>query len=268
MSYQTIVLDVSDAIAKITLNQPETRNAMTAQLHVELGDAVDRVLDDQGVKAVVLTGSGGSFCSGGDIRAMQADAPVYAEDKLRFDRLHELLFRLIELPKPVIAAVDGPAFGAGCNLALAADFILASPSARFCQVFGRLGLVPDFGGMFLLPRIVGLQKAKDLIFSARIVSAEEAMQLGIVHQIVQQDRLQDEARAFAGRFCHASTVAIGLAKRALNRSFNVDFHVMTEIEASAQSRLRTDPYVREAVRRFNAKEQLEFIWEDFEGDRK
>lgn len=268
MAYNSIEYEVSDAIATITLNRPDTRNSITAEVHRELIDAVAQVLDDMSVKAVILTGSGGSFCSGGDIKAMQAATPTYAEDKLRFDRVHELLYRLIEMPKPLIVAVDGPAFGAGCNLALTADFIVASPRAKFCQVFGRMGLVPDFGGLFLLPRIVGLQKAKELIFSARIVDAVEAKDLGIVYQIVSQDSLQAQARELAGRFCHASAVAIGMAKRALNRSFNSDFHVMTEFEASAQSRLRTDPYVREAVRRFNAKEQLEFIWEKFESDGK
>lgn len=264
MTFNSIAYEVVDAIATITLNRPEARNSITAEVHSELTDAVARVLEDMEVKAVILTGSGGSFCSGGDIKAMQSSNPSFAEDKLRFDRVHELLYRLIEMPKPVIAAVDGPAFGAGCNLALTADFILATPRAKFCQVFGRMGLVPDFGGLFLLPRIVGLQRAKELMFSARILGADEAKELGIVYQIVSQDSLQAEAMALARRFCHASTVAIGMAKRALNRSFNVDFHVMSEFEASAQSRLRGDAYVREAVRRFNNKEQLEFIWEKFD----
>ena len=264
MTYSSITYGVSDAVATVTLNRPEARNSITAEVHRELNDAVARIHEDTDVKAVILTGSGGSFCSGGDIKAMQGANPSYAEDKLRFDRVHELLYRLMELPKPVIAAVDGPAFGAGCNLALTADFILATPRAKFCQVFGRMGLVPDFGGLFLLPRIVGLQRAKELMFSARIVGAEEARDLGMVYQIVAQDSLPAEARALARRFCHASTVAIGMAKRALNRSFSVDFHVMSEFEASAQSRLRADPYVKEAVRRFNNKEQLEFIWEKFD----
>jgi 2-(1,2-epoxy-1,2-dihydrophenyl)acetyl-CoA isomerase len=265
MTYNSIRFEVSDAIATITLDRPLSRNSMSAEVQRELNDAVARTLDDMDVKAVILTGSGGYFSSGGDIKAMQDSAPTLAEDRLRFDRVHELLYRLVELPKPVIAAVDGPAFGAGCNLALTADFILATPRAKFCQVFGRLGLVPDFGGLFLLPRIVGLQRAKELMFSARIVDADEAKDLGMVYQVVSEDSLQDEARSLAGRLCHASTVAIGLTKRALNRSFNVDFHVMSEFEASAQSRLRTDPYVREAVRRFANKEQLEFVWEKLDG---
>lgn len=264
MSYDTLLFAVEDGVATITLNRPEQRNAMSAETHLEFSDAVTRVLEDMNVKALIVTGSGGFFCAGGDVKAMQGSPPSYAEDKLRFDRVHELLYRLFDMPKPVIAAVDGPAFGAGCNLALTADFILATPRAKFCQVFGRLGLVPDFGGLFLLPRIVGLQRAKELMFSARVLDAPEAKEMGIVYRIVPQETLQAEAKALARRFCHASTTAIGMAKRALNRTFSSDFHVMTEFEAQAQSRLRTDPYVQEAVRRFNSKERLAFVWEEFD----
>lgn len=265
MDYGSIRYEVSDAIATITLDRPAARNAFSAQMHRELGDAVGRAHEDARVKAVVLTGSGGAFCAGGDTRGMQGARPTLAEDSLRFDRVHELLFRLVELPKPVIAAVDGPAFGAGCSLALTADFILASERATFCQVFGRIGLVPDFGATFLLPRMVGLQKAKELMFSARIVDAAEARRLGLVYEVVAAEHLEREARALAQRFCHASTLAIGLTKRVLNRSFQSDLHVITELEAAAQTRLRSDPYVLEAVRRFNAKEPLEFVWEALAG---
>jgi 2-(1,2-epoxy-1,2-dihydrophenyl)acetyl-CoA isomerase len=160
-----------------------------------------------------------------------------------------------------VAAVDGPAFGGGCNLALASDFLLATPEARFCQVFGRVGLVPDLAGFFLLPRIVGLQRAKELIFSARAVGAEEAKQLGIVYEITPADALMDRALELAGRFRHASTAAIGFAKRALNQSFNLDYHALAEIEAYAQALCINSPYHKEAIARFNNKEQLAFDWE-------
>jgi len=264
MNHTAVLLDFDDGVATLTLNRPEARNAMSADMHRVLHDLVDQVAQDSAVRAVVLTGRGGAFCAGGDTKTIENAEPTFAEDQHRFDRVHELLYRLVELPKPVVAAVDGPAFGAGCNLALAADFILATPRARFCQVFGRIGLVPDFGGLFLLPRIVGLQRAKDLMFSARAVDAQEAQQLGIVYQVVPADDLQARAHALARRFCAASTVAIGMTKRALNRSFQADFHLMSHLEMSAQNRLRDDPYVRDAVARFNRKEALRFAWEDFE----
>jgi 2-(1,2-epoxy-1,2-dihydrophenyl)acetyl-CoA isomerase len=179
----------------------------------------------------------------------------------RVEALHPWLFQLVHLEKPVVAAVDGPAFGGGCNLALASDFLLATPEARFCQVFGRVGLVPDLAGFFLLPRIVGLQRAKELIFSARAVGAEEAKQLGIVYEITPADALMDRALELAGRFRHASTAAIGFAKRALNQSFNLDYHALAEIEAYAQALCIDSPYHKEAIARFNNKEQLAFDWE-------
>lgn len=264
MNHSAIIMDVRDEVATITLNRPEARNAFSPEMHCELSDATARIAGDPAIKAVVLTGSGRAFCAGGDVKAMEAAHPTYEQDQARFDRVHELLYRLVDMPKPVIAAVDGPAFGAGCNLALTADFILASPRAAFCQVFGRIGLIPDFGGLFLLPRIVGLQKAKELMFSARVVGAIEAQQLGIVYRIVPVEELHAEARALARRFCAASTVAIGMTKRALNRSFSADFHVMTQFEMNGQSRLRADPYVQDAVNRFNRKEPLRFVWETFD----
>jgi 2-(1,2-epoxy-1,2-dihydrophenyl)acetyl-CoA isomerase len=171
---------------------------------------------------------------------------------------------LRDLELPVIAAVDGAAAGAGCNLALACDFVLASRRARFIQAFIRIGLVPDWGGMYFLPRIVGLQKAKELIFSGRTLDAEEARELGIVYAVYHEDDLLPCARAFAGRFCHASTDAIGLAKQILNQTFDIDFHTALELEAQAQSAIRSSAYHRESVARFRAKQPLPFHWDHME----
>jgi 2-(1,2-epoxy-1,2-dihydrophenyl)acetyl-CoA isomerase len=264
MSYENIEFDVTDGIATIALNRPEARNALVMAMRPELEDAVNRVRVDDDVRAVILTGNGGAFCAGGDVKSMGTRAGGGFSTKQRIDNAHAWLYQLVDLQKPVIAAVDGPAFGAGCNLALTADFILATPRAKFCEVFGRIGLVPDFAGFFLLPRIVGLQKAKEMMFSARVVGAEEAKDLGIVYRIVPQDELMAEARALAGRFLHASTAAIGLAKRALNRSFQSDYHTLSEFEGFGQATLFTSDYHKEAVRRFGAKEQLEFVWEEMD----
>ena len=158
----------------------------------------------------------------------------------------------------MIAAVDGPAFGAGFNLALACDFIIGTPRTRFSAVFGRIGLVPDLGGFFLLPRIVGLQRAKDLVFSAREVDAEEARQLGILMQIVEPERLMDTALALASRYHDASTEALGLAKNILNRSFNLDQDTLAELESSAQALAIHTAYHDEAVANFLSKQPLKF----------
>jgi 2-(1,2-epoxy-1,2-dihydrophenyl)acetyl-CoA isomerase len=251
---------------RIVLNRPERRNAFDLEMRKAIGEAVYLARDDADVKAVVIAGAGGAFCAGGDLSALSGQERTVFGDRDRIRRLHTWFRELVNLEKPVIAAVEGPAFGAGFNLALAADFILAAPNARFCAVFGRIGLVPDLGGFYLLPRIVGLQRAKEIVFSAREIGVEEAQRLGFVFGVHPAERLMDEAMALAARFHHASTEAIGIAKSVLNRSFESDYDALSEMEANAQALvLRTD-YYRDAVKRFLAKQPLAFRWDD--GDRK
>lgn len=242
----------------IRLNRPERRNAFDLEVRQGIADAVFEARDDDSIRAVVITGAEGVFCAGGDLKSLStAKRPIF-KDRDRIRRLHTWFRDLVNLEKPVVAAVDGPAFGAGFNLALACDFVLATPRARFCAVFGRLGLVPDLGGFFLLPRIVGLQRAKDLVFSAREIDAQEARSLGIVMQIVTEDRLLDEALTLAARYHDASTEALGIAKSILNRSFNLDQDTLAELESSAQALALHTAYHDEAVAKFLAKQPLRF----------
>lgn len=244
----------------ITLNRPERRNAFDLEVRQSLAEAVFEARDDDAVKAVIITGTQGVFCAGGDLKSLsEAKRPVY-KDRDRIRRLHTWFHELVNLEKPVIAAVDGPAFGAGFNLALACDFILGTPSARFCAVFGRIGLVPDLGGFFLLPRIVGLQRAKELVFTAREVSAQEALSLGILYQISSNGTLMDDALALATRFHGASTEALGMSKNILNRSFNLDQNTLAELESHAQALALHTDYHDNAVARFLDKQPLEFSW--------
>lgn len=255
-----VLAEKRGATLLVTLNRPERRNALDLPLRQALAEAVFAARDDAEVKAVVMTGAGGAFCAGGDLAALSSQARPVFGDRERIRRLHPWFRELVHLERPVIAAVDGPAFGAGFNLALAADFILGTPRARFCAVFGRIGLVPDLGGFFLLPRIVGLQRAKELVFSAREVDADEALRLGILHSIHPADRLLDEALALAARFHGASTEALGIAKSVLNRSFNLDYDTLAELEASAQALALRTEYHRDAVARFLGKKPLAFKW--------
>ncbi|MCD0502287.1 enoyl-CoA hydratase/isomerase family protein [Bordetella petrii] len=244
----------------ITLNRPQRRNAFDLEVRHGLAEAILDARDDDTVKAVVITGAQGVFCAGGDLKALsEGKRPIY-KDRDRIRRLHTWFSELVNLEKPVIAAVDGPAFGAGFNLALACDFILGTPSARFCAVFGRIGLVPDLGGFFLLPRIVGLQRAKELVFTAREVDAQEARSLGIVYDIVGSDILMDEALAMAARFHGASTEALGMSKNILNRSFNLDQSTLAELESHAQALAIHTGYHDAAVARFLDKQPLAFTW--------
>ena len=257
-----VLTSVTDGIGTITLNRPEARNALSKDMRPALAAAVTQMRDDPQVYAVILTGAGGAFCSGGDISGMLDSTRTGLVFRNNMRELHQWLPELVNMEKPVIAAVDGPAFGAGLSLALAADFVLATRRARFCAVFGRIGLVPDLGALHLLPRIIGLQKAKELVFTARTVEAEEAKQLGMVFDIVDDGAaLTVAAQALAKRFGDASTAAIGMAKTIMNQSFESDARTLAEMEAYAQSMCRGSPYHQEAIRRFKAKEPLRFDWD-------
>ena len=262
MSTPPVLTAIADGIGTITLNRPEARNALSKDMRPALAAAVTQMRDDPQVYAVILTGAGGAFCSGGDISGMLDSTRTGLVFRNNMRELHQWLPELVNMEKPVIAAVDGPAFGAGLSLALAADFVLATRRAKFCAVFGRIGLVPDLGALHLLPRIMGLQKAKELVFTARTVEAEEAKQLGMVFDIVDDGAaLTVAAQALAKRFGDASTAAIGMAKTIMNQSFESDARTLAEMEAYAQSMCRGSPYHQEAIRRFKAKEPLRFDWD-------
>lgn len=250
---------VSDGIATMTLNRPAQRNALDSVMRKEIGEVIFAVRQDRGVHALIITGAGGAFCSGGDLRTMDTggDAQV-ARDRML--DLHLWLEELLTLDRPVIAAVDGPAYGAGFGLALAADFILASPRARFCLSFMKLGLVPDCGVFYTLPRIVGLQRAKELSFSAREVGADEAKELGIVLEIQPEDKLLQRARDMAQSFVNASPTAVSLIKNAMNASLGSDVRTMLEMEATGQGLARSTRYHRDALQRFLNKQGFLFNW--------
>lgn len=245
----------------IILNRPSKRNALDIPLRNALADAIVQCRDDDTVKAVVITGNGDTFCAGGDLAALTEERRSNFKNRERIKRLHLWCRELINLEKPVIAAVNGFAFGAGFNLALAADFILVTPQTRFSAVFGRIGLVPDLGGFFLLPRIVGLQRAKEIVFTARTVDADEAIRLGIAFAQYPAETLLDEALSLAERFWPASTEAIGLSKTILNQSFHLDQQALADLEAYAQAVVLNSDYHLAAASRFLAKTPLEFNWD-------
>lgn len=255
-----LICERHGAVCVLTLNRPGQRNALDQSLREELARAIPEIRNDETIRAVVITGAGGAFCAGGDLRAMSERRRTARESRRNLRNIHVWFRELVNLEKPVIAAVAGPAFGAGMNLALAADFIVASENASFCAAFGRVGLVPDLGGLFLLPRIVGLQRAKEIVFSARILPAVEARELGIVYEVCREDALMDQAMTLADRFTSASTEAIGMAKSILNQSFNLDQHALAEMEAYAQAIAMTSDYHSEAVSRFLARQAPAFSW--------
>ena len=201
--YTLIQLDVRDGVAVLTLNRPEKRNAISDDMRTELIDALERVTADRKIRALVLTGSGKGFCAGGDVAGMQRrmDAPpgeVGFNGWTRQQRVHHSVALLHNMPKPVIAAVNGGANGLGADLAMACDLVIASSAASFTWSYIHRGLIPDGGGMYFLPRRVGLANAKQLIFGGRKVEADEALQLGIADRLsASPESLVDEAVAWA-----------------------------------------------------------------------
>jgi 2-(1,2-epoxy-1,2-dihydrophenyl)acetyl-CoA isomerase len=255
---RTVLVDVAEGVAALTLNRPERKNALDLAMRRELADAIHAIRADRSIRAVLLKGAGGAFCSGGDLGSMKIDSAEAGRNRL--DDLHEWLQVLLTLDRPVVAAVDGVAYGAGFSLALAADYIVASRRARFCMPFIRVGLLPDSASLYTLPRAVGMQRAKDILFSAREIKAEEAHLIGIVAEVVDVEAIDKRASEVAQALAGASPAMIGLTKRALNASFENDLHSMLERESAGQGIAFMTDYHREAVKRFSGKTAPLFNW--------
>ncbi len=255
---ERIDFEVRDGVATLTLKDPKTRNALGPAMREEIAEAVRVVATDRGIRALVLTGAGGHFCSGGDLRNIATAGLDNQGWRERLGDLHRWLRDLIGLDKPVIAAVDGAAFGAGFGLALTADFLLATPRARFCVSFLKVGLVPDCGIFHTLPRVVGVQRAKELMLSAREVGAEEALRLGIAMELHPPEALAPRAHAMARSFVGASPMAVSLIKRAV--AADGDLATALELEANAQALAMGTGHHRDAVEAFLEKRPAPFQW--------
>ena len=249
---------VADGVATITLNRPEKRNAMSDDMRSEFIDALGAVAADPRIKALVLTGAGKGFCAGGDIGGMQRRMSAPAGEIAfngwhRQQRVHHAQALLHTMPKPVIAAVNGAASGLGADTALACDFIIASEWASFTWSYINRGLVPDGGGMYFLPRRVGLPKAKELIFTGRQVKADDALALGIVDRKTRAETLLDDAQAWAADLSRASSTALALTKTILNQSFELSSHDVFAQGSQAQGICYTSSEHRACVEAFLAK---------------
>ena len=257
-TYERIRFETEGSTAVLTLDDPATRNALGPAMREEVADAVQRVRRDRSVRALVITGAGGHFCSGGDLRSIASAGLDNQGWRERLHDLHGWLRDLITLDRPVIAAVDGAAFGAGFGLAMAADFVIATPRARLCVSFIKIGLVPDCGTFYTLPRIVGAQRAKELMLSAREVGGEEALRLGLAMELQAPEHLLPRARALADSFAGASPSAVSLIKRTLAAADDLDTRL--ELEASAQALAMGTAGHRDAVVDFLAKRAPRFQW--------
>jgi len=261
-SFDCVQLELlKPGVAQLVLNRPEKRNAFDAAMRDEMNAALAYVRSDRDIVSLIVRGADNTFCAGGDISEMKIGVPSAEAGRQRLMDLLPTVMAMYTLEIPVIAAVDGFAYGAGFNLALAADFIFATPDARFCQSFGRVGLVPDFGGLYILPRIVGMTKAKELIFTAREITASEAFDLGIVFKIVGREALTSAVLEMANRLKSASPIAIAQSKQILRTSFQQDLRSVLESEATAQGICLVSDYHKEAVGNFLARRPLKFVWD-------
>lgn len=245
-------------VAVIALNRPDVHNAMDDALRAEFVDVLDWAERDSDVRAIVLTGRGRSFCAGGDIAAMQErlEAPtgkVAINGWRRQRRTHGAITMLHGMSKPTVAAVNGAAAGLGCDLALCCDFIVASETAKFAMSYVLRGLIPDGGGLYFLPRRVGLARAKELIFSGRRVDAKEAVDMGMADQIAAADSLLDEAISVAQRMTAGSSVAVALSKSILDQSFELPMDQLFALGRQAQAICYTTDEHRDAVNEFLIK---------------
>jgi 2-(1,2-epoxy-1,2-dihydrophenyl)acetyl-CoA isomerase len=258
---KTLDYRLDDGVATLTLNRPEAKNALDPTMADELGECLAAIRADESVRVLVLAGAGGAFCAGGDVKAMGQGGPRTPEQRRAgMARYTRICTELMALDRPVIAAVDGVAYGAGFSLALMCDIVLLSERARLCLVFQRIGLVPERGAFYTLPRVVGLQRAKELIFSAREIDAAEALRLGLAMEVLPAEALAARAQAIARSFAGASPVAMSIAKRALQASLGSDLQTLLEIESSGQALASNSDYAKEAVRRFATREPAQFRW--------
>jgi 2-(1,2-epoxy-1,2-dihydrophenyl)acetyl-CoA isomerase len=251
-AYTHILLEEKNGVGVLTLNHPESRNPLTEETKEEMLAALDEMEHADHLRALIITARGASFCAGGDLKKIGQE--LTPEEITRvMEKSQKLLWKILTLEKPVLAAVNGDAFGMGFNLVLAADFAIASDKARFSEVFIKLGLVPDFGALYLLPRLIGVWKTKELVFLGGTLSAQDAKEMGLIYKVVPQQDLEKEAMDLASRLAQMPTQAIGRAKQLLSRTFDMTLGEVLEEEIKAQISLSRTEDHREAIRAFLEK---------------
>ncbi len=250
--FKAIQVQIENDVACITMNRAEQRNAVNAEMRDELIAVFGDARTNPEIRALVLTGAGKGFCTGADLSGPRAQGPTGpgAGREVMKGSSQRLIRSLWELEKPVVAAVNGVAAGLGSHLAFASDFVIAAAEARFIEVFVRRGIAVDAAGAFLLPRLIGLQKAKELVFFGDDLSADEALRIGLVSKVVPGDQLAATAREWAERLAKGPTFAIGLSKRLLNRSLESSFETALEEEALAQALVTQSEDTREGMLAF------------------
>jgi len=258
--YEHIRSDEADGILTITLNRPDRLNAFIGHMRRDLAETLEHAGSDRNVRVVILTGAGRAFCAGGDI-AFMAEL-MQRRDAEEFSRIlgagRRVILAIRQMTKPVIAAVNGPASGAGCNLALACDLRIASTTATFSQSFAKVGLHPDWGGTYFLPRLVTPNKACEMFFLGESIDAEEALRIGIVNQVVAPEDLESATLQLAERLRAAPPISLAAAKHAVYMSQTAELETMLRYETEAQLRCFESEDAHEGVHAFLEKRDPQF----------
>lgn len=251
---QELLESIENGIATLTMNRPEARNALTREMMQALAEALPRLAADPAVRAVVLTGAGHAFCSGGDVKGFAKRAAGGASDMTFDQKVTDLRMRmdtsrwLHEMPKPTLAVIPGAAAGAGLSLALACDMRIAADDAKFTTAFSKIGVSGDFGGSYFLNHLVGAARARELYFSGRVVLPDEALQIGMVNRVVPAAQLAEAARGWAAELAALPTVAVGYMKRNLNVGLRASLSDVLDTEAIHMIRtFETDDHKGAAV---------------------
>jgi enoyl-CoA hydratase/carnithine racemase len=258
MSYSTLILQKENGLATITLNRPEKLNAICPEMVTVLLDTIDEIGKDEEIRAVLLHGAGRAVCAGGDVKELLSltDNPVELMESSRSGA--RIISGMRNMPKPWVAAVNGPAIGAGCNLVLGCDIIIAARNATFSLAFMNLGLHPDTGGVYLLTRLVGTARACELIFTGKTIDATEAERIGLINQVASEDELESTAKGMALRLARGPSKALGMAKASIYQAVTMDMASVLEAEVRAASLSIATEDAREGIKAILEKRKPEF----------
>jgi 2-(1,2-epoxy-1,2-dihydrophenyl)acetyl-CoA isomerase len=258
MSEHSIQLKVMNQVAYVVLNRPEVFNSFNREMALSMQVALDQCASDTLIRAIVITGNGKAFCAGQDLKEVVSPELNPGFRKILEEHYNPIVQRIRTIEKPIIAAVNGVAAGAGANIALACDIVLASEKASFIQAFSKIGLIPDSGGTFFLPRLIGFQRASALAMTGDKVTAEEALQMGMVYKVVNEESFETSVQQLAEQLAQMPTKALGLTKILLNESLTNDLNTQLALESDLQIKASESHDYNEGVTAFVEKRKPQF----------